>query len=71
MTIKALDWRITLGLSVLSPLFNWAWYLLVTHNALQSIKLAASSVVSIAAVHAAHHWKAKRAGVDQGIESPS
>lgn len=71
MTIKALDWRITLGLSIVSPLFNWAWYLLVTHNALQSLKLAASSVISIAAVHAVHHYKAKRIEEDAGIDSPS
>lgn len=65
MIIRLMDWRITLGVSVLSLGFNWAWYLLVTHSAGQSIKLAASSLVTLAAAHGAHagvaRWQ-RRAG---------
>jgi hypothetical protein len=72
MIIKALDWRITVGLAVIAPVLNVLWYLFITHNALQSFKLAASSVISVCATHAVHHYHAKRmADSEPAIDSPS
>lgn len=49
-----MDWRITCGLSVVSLAFNLGYYALITHSAGQSAKLAASSIITLAAAHGAH-----------------
>jgi hypothetical protein len=54
MTVKVLHWHITVGLSILSLLFNFGWYLLVTHNATMSAKLAASSLITLGFAHGTH-----------------
>ena len=55
LTLHILDWRVTVGLSFLSLAANLGYYALVTHDVRQTMMLAAASLFSIAATHAAHY----------------
>lgn len=54
IVLKVLDWRISLGVSFASFAFNLAYFWLIQHDLLQSIKYSVSSVVTVAALHGAH-----------------
>jgi hypothetical protein len=53
-TFNFLRWKITLGLSVLALLFNFAYFLFFDRNVLMALKMSGSSLISIGAMHIAH-----------------
>lgn len=57
LTLHILDWRITIGLSFISLLFNFGYFYLIDHSFLTALKMSASSLISLAAVHGAHAIK--------------
>jgi hypothetical protein len=57
LTLHILDWRITIGLSFISLLFNFGYFYLIDHSLLTALKMSASSLFSLAAMHGAHAVK--------------
>lgn len=59
LVLHFLDWRISVGLSALSLLFNLVYFYLIDHNMVEALKLSASSLLSIGAMHCAHSMSIK------------
>lgn len=50
-----MDFRITIGLSLISLLFNFGYFFIVDHNLREAIKLSASSILTLGTAHASHY----------------
>lgn len=57
MSFKFLNWRVSIGVSVFSLLFNFAYFYIVRHNWHEALVLSGSSIFTIGTMHLAHSIK--------------
>ena len=57
MTATILNWKISVGISLVSLLFNFAYFYIVQHSITDAIKLSASSLITVGAMHISHSIK--------------
>ena len=69
LSFTFLNWHITIGLSILALLFNFAYFFVLDHTVIMALKMSGSSLISIGAMHMAHSvdgnekfslWKTKK-----------
>jgi hypothetical protein len=58
MTLKILDWRITVGLSFLSLILNLTYFQWLDHNWVETWKMSITSLFAIGTTHLAHAYNA-------------
>ena len=59
MTLKILDWKISVGLSIVSLMLNLAYFYWLDHSWREAFKMSFTSIFAIACTHLSHMYNAK------------